>query len=494
MERIISILIVFLTSAQLLSGQDFGVFPKIEKDKLLNDLELLYQGLDKFHTGMYWYTPKDSVDYAFEMAKKKITSDLNVLEFHKIVAPLVALSREDHTNIYLPEFVGEKLNEEIRFLPLTVVFLGEKLYCVKNGSDFQNIDLEGKVIKSINGETPVEIVEKIGNLFASDGFIQTVKYNDLEGFKFSIYYFYYYGQVNQFEIIFEGINEPAIIKSQSVKAMKEYMKERYSDSKNDKQKDLLEFAILKNSIAYLGIHSFSNSDIKEDSKEKNLKSFLRNSFQSINENNIKTIIVDVSENDGGTEGNEGILYSYFGENYQKYLKVKAKTQKAILKNGVDKPIKLKTFGLLERIFLNKKMPDGTLERKQGIGPGLMAYKKEPKNKFKGKIYVIISPKTYSGGSEFCNMMYTNELATFVGQETGGGYMGNTSGYSENLVLPNSQIKIKIPALQFMMNVAPILPFGSGVKPHYEVIPTFEQYVNGENAPLNYILIQLENKK
>jgi hypothetical protein len=493
MKRIISVLTIILTSVQILSGQDFGDFPKIKKDKLLNDLELLYQGLDKFHTGMYWYTPKDSVDFAFEMAKSKITADLNVLEFHKIIAPLVALSREDHTNIYLPESVSEKLNSETRFLPMTVVFLGKQLYCVKNGSDLENIDLEGKVIEFINGETPTEIVEKIGNLFASDGFIKTVKYSDLEGFNFSKYYFYFYGQLSQFEIKFKDKEEVLVIKSQTIETINKNLKSRYKDRTDAKEKDLLEFEFLNDSTAYLGIHSFSNSDIKEESKEDNLKTFLSNRFKLIKERNIQILIIDVSENGGGTEGNEGILYSYLGENYQKYLKVKAKTQKAVLDNGVDKPIKLKTFGLLERVFANKKMKDKSYERKEWIGYGLMTYKEEPKYKFNGKIYVIISPVTYSGGSEFSNMMFTNDLATFVGQETGGGYLGNTSGYSQELILPNSQIEISIPALQFVMNVKPKLPFGSGVKPHYEVIPTFEQYLNGENASLIYILEQLESK-
>ena len=112
---------------------------------------------------------------------------------------------------------------------------------------------------------------------------------------------------------------------------------------------------------------------------KTLKKFLKQSFSEIKEHNIKNVIIDVSKNGGGTEGNEGLLYSYFGDNYQKYSKVRVKTQKAILNNGIDKPIKLKVFGFLERIFVNKKMKDGSLERRNGLGLGLMAYKKTPKN-------------------------------------------------------------------------------------------------------------------
>jgi len=494
MNRTLITLIICLISYQFSCAQNFGNFPKIEKEKLLNDLEILYQGLDKFHSGMYWYTPKDSVDMAFQEVRMKITSDLNVLEFHKLVAPLVAFSREDHTDIYRPSIVKEKINSEIRLLPLTVVFLGEDLYCVKNGSDFQGFALEGKQIESINGETPTSIVAKIGNLFASDGFIKTVKYSDLEGFNFSTYYFFYYGQIDEFKIKFEGIKEPLIIKSQKTKVISQKFNSRYKRIERTDTKDVLEYKIIDDSVAYLGIHTFDNGEIRNHSREKKLSVFLNNSFKSIQENNIHTLVIDVSKNGGGSEGNDGLVYSYIGENYQKYEKVRVKTQRAVLDNGIDKPITLKAFGFFERLLNNKKMKDGSLQRRAFIGRGLMAYKMEPVYKYSGKTYIIISPVTYSGGSEFSNMMYSQDLATFVGQETGGGYFGNTSGYGKELVLPNSKIKVSIPALQFVMNVKPKLPFGRGVIPHYEVIPTFEEYINGENAPLNYIIEQVGNEK
>jgi hypothetical protein len=489
MKCILKALIICCITLQVAGAQNFGDFPAIKKEQLLDDLEILYQGLDKFHSGMYWYTPKDSVDRAFAAVRKQITGDLNVLEFHKLIAPLVALSREDHTNIYRPADVKEKIYSEAKFLPLRVVFLGEKLYCMKNGSDFDGFALEGQQIESINGATPVSIVGKIGNLFASDGYIKAVKYSDLEGFGLSVYHFYYYGQVDQFEIKFRGISEPVTLQPLNLEAITRHLNDRYGKPKSAEDK-VLEYKILNDSVAYLGIHTFGNDDIRAYSAEKKLSVFLRNSFKSIHEKGIQTLIVDVSKNTGGSEGNEGLLYSYFGDNYQKYKKVRAKAQKAVLDNGTDPPITLKAFGFFERLLTNRKMEDGSLERRASPGKGLMAYKKEPEYKFRGKTYVLISPVTYSGGSEFSNMMYSQGLATFVGQETGGGYYGNTSGYGRALVLPNSKIKVSVPALQFVMNVKPKLPFGRGVIPHYEVIPTFEEYRSGENASLNFVLERL----
>lgn len=487
---------IFLLSVLMLStvafAQDFGNYPKIDKSLLLRDLEILYQGLDKYHTGMYWYTTTDSVETAFREARQSITSDLNIFEFHKIIAPLVTLSREDHTNIFLPEAIEEQVRKQAKFFPAMVAFLGKELYLLKNGSSNNSL-WEGAKIISINGESIEDIVSKLGNLFPSDGYIKLVKYSDLRGFEFSRFYYYYYGNVTQFTIELEGGN--VLIDALNSAEINKNLAARYKDKEEASDtKESLEFTLLNDSTAYMGLHTFANSSIKENSTNKKFAPFIEQSFQTIEERNIKHLIIDVSENGGGNEGNENLVYSYLGSNYQKYKTVKAKTQAAILDNGIDKPIKLKTFGFFERIFGNKRNGDGSLERKKNIGFGLNAYKKEPNYKYDGKLYVLIGPITYSGGSEFSNMLYTNDLATFIGQETGGGYYGNTSGYSEELTLPHSKIIIDIPALQFVMNVANKIPFGRGVIPDYEVIPSFEQYINGQNAALAFALnlIRKEN--
>ena len=437
---------------------------------------------------MYWYTPKDLVDFAFEKAKLNIATDLNILEFHKIIAPLIALSREDHTDVFLPKDIKEAINttDNIKFLPLKVVFLNDKLYCVSNASGDSN-QFESLEIEKINGESPLEIVKKIGSLFASDGFIKSVKFSDLSGLNFSKYYYYYYGIIEKFEIKFKNLDTIISLDAISMQEIRKNLNKNDGLIVQNIDKNPLKLNILNSKTAYLDIQTFSNSDIRKVSNFKSFKKFLKSSFREINEKNIENIIIDISKNGGGSEGNEGLLYSYFGENYQKYIKVRAKKQKIIIRNNIDKPIKLKVFGFLERIFANKKMSDGSLERTNNCGIGLMAFKKEPENKFKRKIYIITSPITYSGASEFANMMATQGLATFIGEETGGGYYGNTSGYTRKLTLPNSKISIDIPTLQFVMNVKPIFPFGSGVKPNFKVIPTINQFINNENVCLEYAL-------
>lgn len=479
------ILLFFLLGSLTAAAQNFGDFPKIKKELLLRDIELLYQGLDKYHTGTYWYTSKEELDRSFAEVKAQITRDMNALEFHKLMTPLVGLSREDHTDIYLPEEIQQQIKKQALYFPLSIVFLGEKLYCVKNGSNVQE-EIEGRQIISINGETPSAIVDKIGSLFASDGFIKRVKFKDLEGLSFARYLYYYYGNLPTYEVQFE--DELVNFKALSTDAIRENLIKRNKRiAQSDPKKEWLEFEIINDSVAYLGLHSFSNSKISENKINNKLKPFLEKSFEQIDRKQIKFLVIDVSKNGGGNEGSEGLVFSYLDDNYQKYSKVRAKAQRAVLDNGIDKPIKLSTFGFFERWLANTKMPDGSYERKNNIGFGLMAYNKAAKFKFDGTLFVIISPVTYSASSEFANMLCTNDRAVFVGQETGGGYYGNTSGYSSELKLPHSGISVDLPALQFIMNVKDNMPFGRGVIPKHEVIPTFEQYVNGDNEALDFIL-------
>lgn len=495
--RKLSILLLFIFLSYTVSAQDYGDFPIINKDSLLLDFELLKQGLEKYHTGLYWYTPKDSFDLKFSTVKAKIDHNMNAVEFYKIIAPIVSYTKEDHTNLYLPSKIKKLMIKEAKFLPLTVKFLGTKLYCIENRSK-TNDSIEYKKIESINGETPEEIVSKLGSLYANDGNIKPVEYTDLDGFDFSKYYYLYYGNVTHFKIKFKGIEEPIVLPPFSIKNINKNLGKKYHIKTYETKSTYtpLNFKIISDSIAYLGIHTFDNNEIKESSEYKTLKKFLNQSFKTISDKKIETLIIDISENGGGSEGNESLLYSYIGENYQKYSAVKAKAQKTVLDNNVDKPIKFKTYDFLEKLFTTKKMPDGSIERRNNMfGFGLMAYKKEPKYKFEGQdIYVIISPITYSGGSEFANMTYSQSLATFVGQEAGGSYYGNTSGYTQTLILLHSKIEVDIPALQFKMNVTKKIPLGRGVIPDYEVIPTIQQYKLEENAPLNYTLNNLIPKQ
>ncbi|MEL7427869.1 MAG: S41 family peptidase [Bacteroidota bacterium] len=486
-------ILLVLISLSLSAGtaQDFSKLQltKISPDELSRDLELLWQGIDQYHSGAYWYTPRDSIKAAFDQARGQLKDSLTTLGFHRLVAPLVALTREDHANIFIPTAIRRAIFTSAILFPFRIVFLDRKMYVELDGSD-SGKDLRGLEILSINKRSPKDLALLLGQHFSSDGFIERVKYSDLSGFSFAYHHYLEFGEVPTFEVVYQDENanqNTIVVNARTLPAMREQLKERYSEAERaNKELPPMDFRVLNDSTAYLAVRTFDSGDLRQDKRYPSYRKFLASSFATVVESGIQRLIVDVSDNTGGNEGNENLLYSYLGENYQKYVKVRAKAQEVILDNGVDPPQRARTFSFWERWFFNRRMPDGSYERKPNAGHGLMAYKREPKHKFEGELFVIISPVTYSGGSEFSNMVYTQTEATFIGEETGGGFYGNTSGYGFELELPYSGITVDLPALQFVMDVEG-LPFGRGVIPHQQVIPDIETYLQGPEAVLQYIL-------
>ncbi|WP_313361328.1 S41 family peptidase [Empedobacter sp.] len=134
--------------------------------------------------------------------------------------------------------------------------------------------------------------------------------------------------------------------------------------------------------------------------------------------------------------------------------------------------------------------DGRILRKKDVLPTV----KPQKNTFKGNIYILCSGKTYSGGSEFVSIAKSYSNAIIIGEETGGGFYGQTSGSYVQLLLPNSQLKVRIPLLKFYTTfTSDKIPFGRGVIPDYEVEPTFEEYINGTDSELEFALKHINKK-
>jgi hypothetical protein len=478
-----------------LTAQDYSTLdvPKRSADELKRDLTLLWQGIDRYHSGAYWYTPRDTMITAFAEAEAQLVDSMTVLDFHRLVAPLVALTREDHADVFLPQAVRRAVLESAPMFPLSVVFLDRRMYCVLDGSPGES-DLRGAEILSINEQDPRELVRQIGQLFSSDGFIERVKYSDLSGLSFSYYHYLEFGEVPTFDIRYrtlDGAIQVTQLAAHPLRTIRQAIRDRYPLSvREEPELPPVAFEILNDSTAYLAVHTFSKSELRKIKGHAGYRDFLATSFRTIAEKGIERLIIDVSQNSGGAEGNENLLYSYLGPNYQKYEKVRVKTERMVFDNGIDPPLRTRVFPFWERWCCYVRMPDGSYTRKANIGHGLRAYKREPKHKFNGELFVLISPVTYSGGSEFANMIYTQQRATFFGEETGGGFYGNTSGYAYLLELPHSGIKINLPALQFVMKVEG-LPFGSGVIPHQQIIPDIETYLQGEAAVRQFILSRIE---
>lgn len=452
--------------------------PKYPINELTDDFDLLVKSLKEGHTGLYWYNTEKQFDSVVSSQRKKIKDSHNGLEFYNIVARIIAYTKEDHCNIYLPEDVSSFLDTNGAFIPLSVLSVNQKIYILNNPSE--NAKIKGFELKKINGQSITNIYDNLFSTFASDGYIKQSKYRWLDNIRLSTLYAQTIGQPKEFEIEVADpkSNMTTVHNLQSVSKpiLKTISKKvgLYSDL------ELAKLEILQSNTAILTLNTFNNALFKE--KEMKFKQFVSNSFKKIDSLNIENLIIDIRENGGGIEGNEDYLFSYLTDKpYTKYKDVEISAFSYSFYKYTNYP-KESLFKEFEKDIKKEHYlaDDGRILRKKGIEE-IEPLKPNP---YKGNIFIITSGWTYSGGAEFSSLMKQHTNAVFIGEEVGGGFYGNTSGYGLELTLPNTKILVDIPLLKFSLDVDNG-EFGRGVIPDYKVQLTFDDYEKGNDNVMEF---------
>lgn len=181
--------------------------------------------------------------------------------------------------------------------------------------------------------------------------------------------------------------------------------------------------ILQQKLGYIDIRSLSG-DIDQ------FRAFLDTSFRQFNEAGIQHLAIDLRQNSGGNTDLGDLLFSYISDKKYtwgtKHWKI-SQPYKDQLKAGGDTTSAYlqKTNGAVwasENSCLPKENPFGNNIR------------------FKGKIYFITGPFTFSSAMAVADVVKTYGLGTIVGQPTG----ENVKDFGEAFVitLPNSKIRIQ----------------------------------------------------
>lgn len=68
----------------------------------------------------------------------------------------------------------------------------------------------------------------------------------------------------------------------------------------------------------------------------------------------------------------------------------------------------------------------------------------------------------------------------MGEEAGGGYLGNTSGFEAELPLPNSKLVLYLPLISYYLAASPDLNPRHGVPPDYQVAPSVDDLIAGRD--------------
>lgn len=461
--------------------------PQIPQEQLLQDFEILTKALEETHTGLYWYTSKEEYNMLKEQISKGLKKDsaLSELEFYHRIAPLITLTREDHCDISLSQKTAQDLHKNGKYFPYLIKFIDQKAYLF-NHKNPSGKDLNGYELLEINGKSVKTIIDQLFNTFASDGYILSSKYRWLDDVGFSNHYATTINSSpEKFTLLVRknATSSPTtseVVPTTARKLAIDFEKfKRSSTTKSDYPAELK----IQQDYALLILETFSNSDYEK--KHGSFGKFIDNCFYQIKKSGVQNLIIDVRANGGGNEGNEDYLFSYLtNKPYSKYSYVESNT------------ISCSYFQHTDYASEKEKQEfEQTMKEEYELHPVTGKYRRKKsiekptppqENPFMGNLFILAGGVTYSGGAEFCSLVKHNRKAIFIGEEVGGGYYGNTSGYSFTLTLPNSKITVEVPIIRFVLDVDG-QKLGTGTLPDFPIQPNINDFLNGIDTELNFTI-------
>ncbi|MFO1500105.1 MAG: S41 family peptidase [Verrucomicrobiota bacterium] len=335
----------------------------------------------------------------------------------------------------------------------------------------------GMELLEINGHTVPELLRRFERVESSDGAIQTSKWVHIQR-GFAMYYWFLVEQPESFSV------KSKDAKGQLLEAkLAGLTREQSGKSDNPvnaplragmkkidwTHEDLAWRFIKQTDVAELRIRSF-NGD--------NFPGWVEATFKALSEQRTKTLIIDLRGNGGGPDMHGALLVSYLVDKPFRYFDhITAKT--------IDPSFKAQADWSEER---TRELSRETTPRPTGgyqVKHAALAEQMPGKYPFHGKVIVLIDGGVFSTAADFCAISHHLGRATFVGEETGGGYCGNNSGAFAHVTLPNSHFQIRLPLYGYWNAVA-----GNsrrGTLPNHQVLPKVESLLHGVDEPLEMAL-------
>ena len=125
-------------------------------------------------------------------------------------------------------------------------------------------------------------------------------------------------------------------------------------------------------------------------------------------------------------------------------------------------------------FVTKKKSDG----KYHFGYFERNYFKPKKNHhFNGQVYILIGGNSFSATTLFAGSLKGQKNVTLVGEETGGGYYGNTAWIIPDVTLPNTKLRFRLPRFRLVIDKNRERN-GQGVMPDVWAVPSAEAIRKG----------------
>lgn len=464
--------------------------PKMPAKLLQEDVRLLKKILEANHPSLYWYTSKDSMDWYFYHTINSITDSLNEVAFKNKLAWLVARIRCGHTTVRFSKAYG-RIAASYRYpqFPLALKAWDDSLVVLGNAWQKDTIFKKGTIITSINGHSNRQLLDSIYQFISTDGYADNYKsqlisgnfpgwYKTIMGVDsiYTIGYIDSTGHENLAEIKAYSPHADTTPQKIKITALHKKVDRRLARKMRLLNKRML-LTDTAHSTAFMRIGTFSGG---------RLKPFFKRSFKTIQKLQLKNLVIDLRENGGGAVSNSIDLVQYLARRpFKLGDSVVAMSRKFRYGRYIHPAW---PYWLVMNLAAVKKK-DGLVHFKHYEEH---YFKPRKRVHFDGAVYIIQGGLTFSAATMAIATLKGQDNIMVTGEETGGGYYGNSAMHIPTIRLPYSGLQVSLPMYRLVIDRTH--PKGHGVMPDLEIRPSSAAIREGKDLKLERIqeLIQRGN--
>jgi hypothetical protein len=452
---------------------------RYEVAQLQSDFAYVRRALEEVHPGLYWYTPKDSLDRAFARTAAALTHPMAEPEYWQLLQTLVGRVHCGHTRVqHSAAYKAWFRRQPYSYLPFTVAVRQDRLFIAENQSTAPELQ-PGTELLAIDGHPTAEVLPRLRSLISADGYGTSFQDKELEAGFFDAYYWSFYDAKPTYPLLVRDSTGqqrqltplPRPAKPRPLAPMPPPLTAAQERTRRLDRLRSVRYPAELPATAILRIREFSYDELED------YKLFHRQLFADLGKRRTKRLILDLRGNPGGNQEISVDLMKYL-------LK-----SDFVLNKSALAPVLLPFFSQPDSTkpaYFNptsvKRLPDGTISfANPDIGPQ-QPYRGRY---FRGQVVVLTDGGTFSAASNFTASLRAQRRITVIGQETGGAEAGCNGGTISALELPETHLVLQLPHFQ-LLSACPSPQLGRGVRPDIEVVPTPQQVAARTDAVLSQL--------
>ncbi|MDP1844419.1 MAG: S41 family peptidase [Sediminibacterium sp.] len=456
-------------SIPTIAQRNSNTFKKIAPAQQRADMELLKKILEANHPSLYWYSSKNRIDSTYEFVYNQLTDSINEIDFRNKIAYWLNEIKCGHTVVRFSKATSKQVQKnKTPLFPLQIKVWNDSLVVLANTHQKDSVLKRGTIIQSINGIPNIQLTDSIFKYIATDGYANNHK-NQLLSNAFPFWYANTFGIDSAYTIEYidstgqknttiipHVYKDSLTINSSKSKAARTIDTSSYRISKRQ-QLQLSRRSLLIDTAAqtaYMRLNTFSRGGLRR---------FFRKSFKQINSQSIQNLVIDLRNNGGGKVNNSIRLTQYLIDHPFKIGDSVVATSR---KFTYGRYIQSSWIYWLAMNFAASKENDGSIHYKRYEQH---YYEPISRNHYNGNIYLVQGGYTFSASTMFIAALKGQKNTTVIGEETGGGYYGNSAMHIPTIVLPNSKIRVSLPMYRLVMDRERVK--GRGIMPDLNILPS-----------------------